>query len=530
VNTLIGTRHLVRLALRRDRFLLPVWIILFAILPYSSAAATISLYTTPESLVGPATAVNDSPALLALYGRIYDVTSLGAVSLFKLNAFGAALVAIFAIILMVRHTRGEEEAGRLELVGATVIGRHAPLAAAFLVTVGSVLTIGLLTAAFLVGAGLSATGSIAFGAAWAAVGAAFAAVAGITAQVTSSARAASGLAIALLGLAYVLRAVGDAGSPTWLSWLSPVGWGQHLRAYQGERWWVLLLPVAFALGVTAVAFLLVQRRDHGAGLFPDRLGPESARAMLGHPLGLAWRLQRGSLYGWLVAFLFLGLLFGNLAANVSGFLDSPNAQELLQRLGGVQGLTDSFISTELSFVGIAAAAYGIQATLRLRSEEAALRSESILATGVTRLGWASSHVIVALLGTAVLLAGAGLAAGITHSASTGRAEDLWRVLVAAVVRVPAAWVLVGIAVAVFGLVPRWALAGWIALVVFLVLGEFGPLFELPQAVMDISPFAHSPSLPGGAFSALSLAALVLLAGSLVTIGFVGFRRRDVPVT
>jgi polyether ionophore transport system permease protein len=530
MNTLIGTRHLVRLALRRDRFLLPIWILLFAILPYSSAAATISLYTTPESMIEPAQAVNDSPALLALYGRIYDVTSVGAVSLFKLNAFGAALVAIFAIILMVRHTRGEEEAGRLELVGATVIGRHASLAAAFLVTVGTVVTLGLLTAVFLIGAGLSATGSIAFGLAWAAVGTAFAAVAGITAQVTSSARAATGMAISLLGLAYVLRAVGDAGSPSWLGWLSPVGWGQHVRAYQGERWWVLLLPVVFAVALTAVGFVLVQRRDHGAGLFPDRLGPESAAAMLGRPLGLAWRLQRGSLYGWLFAFLFLGLLFGNLAANVSTFLNTPNAQELLQRLGGVQGLTDSFISTELSFVGIAAAAYGVQAALRLRSEEAALRSESILATGVSRLGWASSHVIVALFGTAVLLAGAGLAAGLTHSAATGHAEDLWRVFAAAVVRVPAAWVLVGIAVAVFGLAPRWALAGWIALVAFLVLGEFGPLFELPETVMDISPFAHSPSLPGGSFSAVPVVALVVVAAALVALGFAGFRRRDVPVT
>jgi ABC-2 type transport system permease protein len=293
---------------------------------------------------------------------------------------------------------------------------------------------------------------------------------------------------------------------------------------------VFVAPALLAVALTAAAFALVQRRDHGAGLWPDRLGPESARAMLGHPLGLAWRLQRGTLYGWLFAFVFLGLVFGNLAANVSGFLDSPNAQELLQRLGGVQVLTDAFLSTELGFVGIAAAAYGVQATLRLRTEEAALRSESILGTGVSRLGWASSHVIVALLGTTLLLVGAGLAAGFTHSMATGRADDLWRVLGAAVVRLPGAWVLVGIAAAVFGLAPRWALAGWIALVAFLVLGEFGPLFELPQVVMDVSPFAHIPSLPGGSFSALPVAALVVIAAALVTIGFAGFRRRDVPVT
>jgi ABC-2 type transport system permease protein len=530
MNTLIGTRHLIRLALRRDRFVLPGWVLLLALLPYSSAAATISLYPTPESLAGPATAVNDSPALLALYGRIYDVTSVGAVSLFKLSAFGAALVAIFAIVVMVRHTRGEEEAGRLELVGATVVGRNAPLAAAFIVTVGALVTTGLLTAALLVAAGLPAAGSLAFGLAWTAVGTAFAAVAGSTAQITGSARVATGGAIALLGLAYVLRAAGDAGSATWLSWLSSVGWGQQVRPYQGERWWVLLLPLGFAIAVATVSFLLAQRRDHGAGLLPDRLGPESAPSSLGGPLGLAWRLQRGALHGWLLAFVLLGLLFGNLAANVGGFLDSPAARELLQRLGGVQGLTDSFIATELSFVGIAAAAYGVAAALRLRAEEAALRSEVVLSTGVTRLGWASGHLVVALLGTTALLAAAGLAAGLTHSASTGHAGDLWRVFAAALVRVPAAWVLVAVTVAVFGLAPRWAASGWVALVAFLVLGEFGPLLRLPEAAMDVSPFAHSPSLPGGTFSVLPLIGLLAVAAALLGIGFTAFRRRDVPAT
>ena len=273
MSALVGTRQLVRLALRRDRVLLPIWILLFAIMANGSAAATAGLYSDDASLAAAARTVNDSPALAALYGRIYDVTSLGAISLFKLSAFGAALVAVLAIIVMVRHTRGEEEAGRLELVGATVVGRHAPLAAAFVVTGGAMLVLGLLTALALVGAGLDAGGSLAFGLMWATVGTAFAAVAGITAQITHSARAATGGAITALGVAYALRAAGDTSdSLSWLGWLSPVGWGQHVRAFQGERWWALVLPLALSLALGALAFVLVERRDHGAGLFPDRLG------------------------------------------------------------------------------------------------------------------------------------------------------------------------------------------------------------------------------------------------------------------
>ena len=94
-----------------------------------SAQATVGLYPDLPQRVQAAEAINGSAALIALYGRIYDPTSLGELSLFKMTAFGAAMVGVLMIILVVRHTRAEEEAGRLELVGATVVGRAAPLAA-----------------------------------------------------------------------------------------------------------------------------------------------------------------------------------------------------------------------------------------------------------------------------------------------------------------------------------------------------------------------------------------------------------------
>src|SRR5204863_9168442 len=114
-----------------------------------------------------------------------------------------------SILVVVRHTRAEEEAGRQELVGATVVGRRAPLTAALLVAAGTNLALGLFTALGLIAAGLPADGSFAFGSAWAGVGLAFAAIAAVTAQLTSTARAATGFAAAILGAVYVLRAIGD---------------------------------------------------------------------------------------------------------------------------------------------------------------------------------------------------------------------------------------------------------------------------------------------------------------------------------
>ncbi|WP_232837260.1 hypothetical protein [Lentzea terrae] len=53
---------------------------------------------------------------------------------------------------------------------------------------------------------------------------------------------------------------------------------------------------------------------------------------------------------------------------------------------------------------------------------------------------------------AILLVGAGLAAGVVRALRTGDAGQVGRVLVGALVQVPAAWVLDGVAVALFGVV------------------------------------------------------------------------------
>lgn len=530
MTDLVGTWGLVRLALRRDRTLLPVWIVVFVAMAASSAAATVDLYPTVESRVLAAESLNGTQSLVALYGRIYDPTSLGAISLWKMGGIGAIFVAVLAILIVVRHTRAEEEAGRLELVGSTVVGRFAPLTAALLVALGANLVLAVLTAFGLIAAGLPAGGSFAFGFAWAGVGIAFAAIAGVTAQLTRSARAATGIASAVLGFVYVLRAVGDTAGqtgPRWLTWLSPIGWGQQFRPYAGNRWWVLLITVGFALVVAADAYVLLARRDLGAGLVPDRPGPAAAASGLRSPLALAWRLQRGGLLGWAAAFALLGLVFGNIASHFGDFVSTPEVQDFITKLGGEKGLVDAYIRICLSVIGLAASAYGVQAAMRLRSEETAQRAETILATATGRIRWAWSHVAVAIFGTTVLIVVAGAGAGLAHGAQVHDMGEGFGVLGGALAQMPAACVLTGIVVLAFGLAPRLVAAGWVALVAFVLLGEFGSLFGFDQWVMDLSPFTHVPKIPGTSWSVTPLVVLTAVAALLIAAGLAGFRRRDV---
>jgi ABC-2 type transport system permease protein len=530
MNAFTGTGDLVRLAVRRDRIMLPAWLAVFVLMSAGSASATVGLYPTVQSRVQASESFNQTQALVAFYGKVYDPTSLGALSMIKLGGFGSIFVAVLAILTMIRHTRAEEETGRLELVGATVVGRQAPLTASLLVVVGANLALAVVTALGLTAAGLPVDGSFAFGLAWAGVGIAFAAVAALAAQLTSSARAAIGLAVSFLGLVYLLRAIGDTADqpgPRFLTWLSPIGWGQQFRPYAGNRWWVLLITFGFAALVTAGAYLLVARRDLGAGLLPDRLGPATAGPGLRSPLGLAWRLQRGLLFAWIGGFAVLGLVLGNIASSVAGFVNNERAREIFERLGGAKGLTDMYLATIMGILGVAASAYGVQAALRLRAEETGQRAEPVLATGITRRAWVLSHTLVALLGTTVIVLVTGAAAGLSHGARVGDMSQFGRVFGAALVQLPAAWVLTGIVVAGFGLGARVATIGWVAFVGFVLLGELGPVFKLKQWVMDVSPFTHVPRLPGATLTWTPLVTLTVVAVLLIGAGLAAFRRRDV---
>lgn len=523
-----GTGALIRLGLRRDRVLLPAWVSVFALMVAGSASATVGIYPTIASRVQAAAAINGTPSLVALYGPIYDPTSLGAVSMLKLTVLGTAMVAVLTSMITIRHTRAEEEAGRLELLGATVLGRRAPLTAALAVAALTSAAIGVCSAGGLMAVGLPASGSLAFGASWAGAGIAFAAVAAVAAQLTTTARNATGLSIGYLGLTYVLRGIGDT-SPrvSWLTWTSPIGWAHQVRAFAGDRWPVLLLLAAFAALATASAYALAARRDIGAGLLPERPGPSRAGPALRSALGLAWRLQRGALFAWTSAFALLGLVIGSIATDVGSLLESPQAQDMIRRLGGEKGLTDAFLAAELGVLGVITAAYGVHSALRLRTEETSLRAEAVLATDVGRLRWAASHLLVAMAGTTCLALAAGLTAGGTYAWHTRHAGDVLSVLDGALVQLPAIWVVIGVVVAAFGVGPRAAGIGWVALVLFLLLGEFGPLFELPQRVMDVSPFAHVPQLPGESLHATPIVALLSVAVVLTGAGLAGLRRRDI---
>ena len=319
----VGTWPMLRFALRRDRVLLPAWVLGFSAMVSFSVAATKDLYPTLVSRAEAADTINATAALVALYGKVYDPTSLGALSLIKMTAFGAALVALVFIFLVIRHSRSEEETGRLELLASGVVGRGAPLAAALLVALIGSVALGVLTSLGLAAVGLPWVGSVAFGLSWALSGIVFGAVAGVTAQVTTSPRPAIGLGTAAVAIAYALRAVGDLAD--WRPGLAVVAVADRLEPADPA---VRRRPLV-GLGDPAAGHRAPGARSPsccgpGATSAPASSPTGSARrpAGCGTAEGLAWRLQRGMLVAWIAGAAVMGFVLGSVAHNVTGLLGS----------------------------------------------------------------------------------------------------------------------------------------------------------------------------------------------------------------
>jgi ABC-2 type transport system permease protein len=542
VTVFTGTVRLARLALRRDRLQLPVWILALLAILAVSVSSVVGLYPDEDDRVALAVLSANSPVGLMSNGLVSGA-SLGATVSAQALLFMLLAVAVMSTFGVVRHTRQNEELGRAELVGAGIVGRHASLTAALVVVAAANVVIALLSTLTLVAYGLPVAGSLVSGAAMAAVGITFAAIAAVAAQISATSRGANGLAFAAIAVAFLLRAVGDATGEAvdgglrvisaWPSWLSPIGWAQQVRPYDRDLWWIFGLFAVAVCGLVAAAFALTSHRDVGAGLRAVPTGPAGAGPQLRSPLGLAWRLQRGVLLAWAVGLLILGATYGAVATEADELIGSSDqTADLIEQIGGEGSLTDALFAAAFAMGGIAVAGYAVQALLRMRSEESAGRLEAVLSTEVARSQWMAGHVVIAVLGTILLMGLMGVSAAIVYGLVAGDlGTHLAELTPAALARVPAALAMAGLTVAIFGLLPRWSVAlSWAAFAVFLFLGMLGVLLDLPQVVLDLSPFTHTPAAPSVELTAAPLLALAAVAAGLVGVGLTAFRRRDLVLS
>ena len=387
------------------------------------------------------------------------------------------------------------------------------------------MVLGGLISASLVAYGLAVAGSVSLGLAAALAGLVFGAAALVAAQLTQATRTMYGLAGMVIAASYVLRAVGDVGNHA-LSWLSPIGWGQAMRGFSGERWWPALISAATALALGAVAVRLFNSRDIGSGVWSARPGPAMAGHHFRSPFALAWRLQRGVLAAWTAGMLLTGLAYGATGDQVSDIVGDSEFSRTVFRQADAS-VVDSFYGVAALMLALISTGFAISSSLRARGEELDGRLEPLLSTGVSRWKWATSHLAISLAGTAVVVAAGGLGLGLDYTLVTDDVGALTRLFGATMPYVAPIIVLVAVTWLMYGLHPRWAGIGWVALIFCVVVMVFGELLRFPWWVIEVSPFSHLPLAPAQPFAWEPVFWLLLLAAVVAVAGLAAFRHRDI---
>ena len=515
-----GTPSLLRLALRRDRVRLSIWLAALTLMMVYAPNA-IKLAYPDEAQRQARVNLMKTPAAIIMGGPMFggNETDLGAMMANELMLTMIVATSILAILTVIRHTRAEEESGAAELVLSSVVGRYARTTAALIIVggVNAVLAVTMTLAMASTGFGLVDTAAMCLGITGVAM--VFGAVAAVTAQLWRQSRTATGAAMATLALAVFVRGIGDVidNSGSALSWFSPIAWAQQMRAFVDVRWWPFALLVVLTLGLIAVAAALESRRQYDDGTIPSSGERPNAHA-IGSVLGLHLTLQRGQTTGWAVGLFLGGLAFGSMTKSL---LDAAKENELIQRVLVAEG-TDSVYTTMTQFLAAAATAYVVSAVLRVLGDEENGLGEAVLAGAVSRWRWLLTAIASALIGSAVLMFFAGLGNGLGAGITLGEPATIARLTVAGLAYVPAMAVIAGIAAV--GVAVRKGWIGWLAVAYVVVSLYLGALLRLPKWLLDLSPVGQTTA--PSEYPMPALAVMIVVAAALIFAAGVIYRRRD----
>lgn len=515
-----GVGSLIRLALRRDRVRLSVWIASLTLMMVYTPNALELAYPEEAQRVARVSLMK-TPAAMILGGPMFGVreTDLGVMMANELMLTLIVAASIMSILTVIRHTRAEEEAGAAELVLSSVVGRYARTAAALILIaiVNAILALTMTAATASAGFAVIDTAGMCFGVAG--VSMVFGAVAAVTAQLWRQTRAATGAALGVLALAALVRGVGDVidNSGSALSWFSPIAWAQQMRPFVDLRWWPFVMLVALAVGLMALAAVLESRRQYDDGVIPSSGEHPNARPIK-DVFGLHLRLQRSQTIGWAVGVFLFGLAFGSMTKSL---LDAAAENELLQRVLTQQG-TDGVYTTLTQFLAAAATAYAVSAVLRVWSDEESGLGEAVLAGAVSRWRWLLTAVAAAVLGSTVVMVCAGLGMGLGAGITIGEPQTIWRLTLAGLAYVPAMASMAGVAALAVALRSAWI--GWLAITFVIISLYLGALLRVPQWLLDISPVGQTKAPTE--YSAVALGTMLAVAVLLTLVAGAIYRRRD----
>ncbi|WFE37362.1 hypothetical protein [Micromonospora sp. WMMD998] len=521
-------RAVTRLAVRQVRrgaFIVLTLTVGMSVLVVATYASTIAEGGGAEALA----ALAGNPAIRTLFGEPAALDTAGGFTVWRTGVVLAVLLSVWGTLVTTRVTRGEEEAGRWDLLLAGRLSRPALLGRHLAVLTAAMVLTGVTLAAALTAAGTPGRGAVVHAAGLTSAGVVAVAVAALAAQVFPTRSGATGAAVAFLGVGLMARMVGDGVTALgWLRWLPPYGPLALLHPYRDDRWAPLIVPALTATALALAALALAGRRDARDGLLAPAAGRPPRLRLLRSLDAFAVRRLLRPLAGWSAAVGTYFLLIGMLAESLTGFLaDNPRFADLAAQAGfGGLGTVRGYAATLFALLAVPVGAFTAVRLAALAAAETSGRLTLLHAGPVTRTRLLGAEILTTAAGAAILTTVAAAATWL-GTALVGANLPLpaalagtWNALPVALLSLAAAALAHGRAphgVVAWGMVPT---AGGFLLMVL------ADSIHAPGWVSALSPYRHLAAVPRTAPDWPALAVMGAVAVAAVTAGLYAYRRRD----
>jgi ABC-2 type transport system permease protein len=512
-----------------------LWALVFGAFFASKAIGLVNTYPTDAARQKVAILFSNNIGIEVLLGPLRRTSSVG--SIVTWNTLGAMVIigSIWMMLLAVKMFRGEEDAGRWEILLA---GRTTPRWAAANVLAGLSASLSLFYLVIAVifslvgrahGIGFNVGSALFFALAVVAGVAVFMMVGALAAQVLPTRGRAATVAAAVFGVLFLLRAIGDITNAHWLLNVTPFGWIEKLQPLSNAQpvWLLPLAGLIIILGALVIFF--AGRRDLGEGIIADKNTANPRTALLNAPLTAAIRLARANIISWLFGIFATATLYGLMTKTAAqAFSQSASAQNVLNRLShqsqtaGTIGFLGIVFFLQMMFI----MAYAASNVSTIRRDEAEGYVDNFLVRPVSRLRWLSGRIFIAAV--VIILAGLLTAAGTWVGVASQHGGVSFHTLVLASINALVPVIMtVGVGIFAMGVRPRltsllaYGVLAWSFLISMVSSGLNLNHWILDTSILNQVVFAPAANPRWG-----TNAVLVAISLALCAVGIILFNRRD----
>lgn len=525
------TRILFLNMLRRDRLVWSLWIV--AVVGFIAGLIPVfdNLLLVGEMDRLAMVEMMKNPAMIALVGPVYGEAdyTLGAAFANYMLVFSLLIVGVMNIFLVTRHTRLEEDTGRMELLRALPVGRQANLMATALLTLSVNVLLAVILTVFLYllrGQGMSLEGCALFGVSMGVIGIFFAATTAFLSQIASNNRSALSMSILLLLILYVMRAVGDVWHES-LALISPLGLILRTKIFVQDSWWPVLPIVALSLVFAGLTLFLSDKRDMGSGLLPEKAGREHGATWLSGPFGLAFKLTKNTIILWGVVIFMLAAMYGSVFGELDAYLSSNATIQAMIAMDPRFTPVEQFMVLLMMVMSIISTVPILALVNRISHEEKNGFLELMLCQPVSKTSMISSYLVLTLVTSVCYQFIAAFGLWSVGSMVLETTPTLTSFIVSAFLYLPAIWVIAGMLIVIIGFLPGKSAIIYYYLGYAIVVNYIGRLIKMPEWTRKLTSYGYIPQYPLEEISLSVHVGLLALFVLLCAVGFYGFRKRDI---